>query len=50
MKLTRRGKYALAFAIVAGLAGLFFLVDHINYMGGGVWCFHSLVQCDFPNG
>ena len=37
-------------SLITGLAGLFFLVDHINYMGGGVWCFHSLVQCDFPNG
>ena len=47
MKLTQRGKYVLAFALVAGLAGLFFLVDHVNYMGAGQWCFHSLIQCDF---
>ena len=47
MKLTKRGKYALALALVAGLAGLFFLVDHVNYMGAGQWCFHSLIQCDF---
>ena len=47
MKLTRRGRYALALFIVAGIAGLFFLVDHVNYMGGGVWCFHSLIVCDF---
>ena len=48
MKLTRRGKYALALALVAGLAGLFWLVDHVNWMGDH-WCFHSLLVCDFGN-
>jgi hypothetical protein len=50
MKLTRRGRYALALAILAALVGLFYLVDHVNYMGAGRWCFHSLLACDFPNG
>jgi hypothetical protein len=47
MKLTRRGRYALALLIVAGLVGLFYLVDHVNYMSAGRWCFHSLIVCDF---
>jgi hypothetical protein len=46
MKLTRRGRYALALLIVAGLVGLFYLVDHVNWMGDH-WCFHSLIVCDF---
>ena len=50
MKLTRRGKGALALTLLAALVGLFYLVDHINYMGAGLWCFHSLLACDFPNG
>ena len=50
MKLTRRGRYALALLIVAGLVGLFYLADHVNYMGAGKWCFDSLLACDFPNG
>ena len=48
MKLTRRGKYALALVLVAGLLGLFWLVDHVNWMGDH-WCFHSLLVCDFGN-
>ena len=48
MKLTRRGKYALILALVAGLLGLFWLVDHVNWIGDH-WCFHSLLVCDFGN-
>ena len=47
MKLTRRGKGALALTLLAALVGLFYLVDHINYIGAGHWCFHSLIVCDF---
>jgi len=50
MRLTRRGKGALALTLLAALVGLFYLVDHVNYMGAGHWCFHSLLACDFPNG
>jgi hypothetical protein len=47
MRLTRRG-YIVAF-IAAGLilAGLLFLVDHVNYMGNGSWCFHDSITCYF---
>jgi len=37
----------LTLLIVAGIAGLLYLVDHVNYMGAGKWCFHSLIVCDF---
>ena len=50
MRITKRGKGALALTLLAALVGLFYLVDHINYMGAGHWCFHSLLACDFPNG
>jgi len=50
MRITKRGKGALALTLLAALVGLFYLVDHINYMGAGHWCFHSLIACDFPNG
>jgi len=47
MKLTRRGKIALTLAIMAGAVGMLWVVDHVNYMGAGHWCFHSLIVCDF---
>jgi len=49
MRLTKRGKIALTLAIVAGVVGLLWLVDHVNWMGNH-WCFHSLIVCEFGKG
>lgn len=44
MKLTTRGKVVLAFGLVLLTIGLFFAVDHLNWMGDH-YCFKSMTQC-----
>jgi hypothetical protein len=44
MRLTTRGKVVAGVFGLLLLVGIFFLVDHINWMGDH-YCFKTMVQC-----
>lgn len=53
MKLNNRGQivFAVSLLINAGLLllGLFWLLDHVNWVGDG-YCFKASIDCYFPEG
>ena len=51
MKLNQRGQIVFAVSLIftasALLLGLFWLVDHVNWVGDG-YCFKASIDCYFP--
>ena len=44
MKLTRRGKVAVAIAIALAFTAVYYIATHLWWNGAG-WCFGTIIEC-----